>query len=109
MLITTSEAREVLRKGLNLNSIAQSTFSSWGKKKLILGKVDAKLGCREQALWNEREVMESVERVKTHKLEAIERQKAQAKAKTQRAKENMKCKEPKGYTQAFSLFNKSVA
>ena len=102
MIVKTKEAIKIITKGLGIKSLARSTFQSYCGKGLIQGRLNTKLGRREQFSWNKSDIISSIERIREYRLSVKGAQAESGKAKQQRKKK------PAEYDLAMSIFNKQV-
>ena len=61
--VTTGEAITILAKGLGVKSIGRSTFTSYHQSGLVTGRLSDERIQRTQQMWNEAEIIKSIERI----------------------------------------------
>lgn len=108
MIVNTKQAIKILAKGLGLESLSNSAFTSYCAAGLVPEKINPNVGPKEAFLFQESDIILAIDNIKKHKAKRKFDLIIQNRAKTRRARENAECKEPKNYTNAFSLFNKRV-
>ena len=107
-MLNTKQVSELISKARSVKSIHHTTLSRYIKEGLLCEHERGGVGGHDPYMWSEGAVNETIPKILHHEKEKVERKTAQNKAKTQRAKDNIKCKEPKSYTNAFNLMNKCL-
>jgi len=104
--VTTSQAIQILTKGLGLESLAHSTFSNYCKLELVSGKVSPTRNKRESFMWLESDILKSINKIKDYKNQKVIDLARKNKNKTKISRDSVKDEEPANYAKAFLLFNK---
>lgn len=103
--VTTKQAIQILIKGLDLESLAPSTFTKYCKRDLVIGKVSQKREYGEPLMWIKSDIIKSINKIQKYKNQRVIYLEHKYKNKTKMPKEILRDKEPDNYAKAFNLFN----
>lgn len=109
MLINQVKIRALLSKELGIKDVHHEKMQSYVRAGVMpCSKTGSRGGNKGGLLYNPIEIMECIPYIMNFEFDRPRRLAEQREAKTQRSKDNMKCKEPKSYTNAFNLMNKCL-
>ena len=105
MLINQTEVRAQIAIELGLPRIHHEKFFSYVRAGAFPKHSTGSKGGRSGMLWADSIIKECIPYIMNYEFDKLDRVRQQREAKTKRAQDNMICKEPVGYTNAFNLMN----
>ena len=108
MLMNQVKIRALLSKELGIKDVHHEKMQSYIRAEVMPDSKPGSRGGNGGLLYNSDEVIECISYIMNFEFDKPRRLAEQRSSKTRRAQDNMKCKEPANYTNAFNLMNSLI-